>query len=134
MKVEAASAARCERALGVVAGLCGIHCLLTPVLVAAVPFLALSETVEWGVMSVSVSLGLALVVLGPRRDRGRVLAVSGMGATLWLSSLLGWLEPLPETVTSGAGSLVFAGALLWSTRPCSTDACERCEGDEGVSS
>lgn len=116
-----ADTARFERAVGIAACLCGIHCLLTPVLVATVPFLALSETVEWVVMLGSVFVGLGLVMVGPHGNRGLVLAGLGVGATVWVASLLGWFEPLPETVTSAAGSLLFAGSLLWSAQTCRTE-------------
>lgn len=126
MKTASMDIARVEKAVGVAAGLCGIHCLITPVLVAGVPFLALSETVEWGLMVVTVSLGLGMVLFGPFRSPRLVRLGLMAGAGVWLSSLLGWFEPWPEPVTSATGSLVFAGSLIWSARACRTGACEVC--------
>ncbi len=109
---------------------CGVHCALTPFLVAAAPALALSEGVERGVWAGTVALGAAMLALGPaRRNAAVVLAFAG-GAALWAASLAGWLEPLPETVTSAAGSLVLAGALVQSARVCKTDSCAVCADEE----
>jgi hypothetical protein len=103
--------------------LCGIHCLLTPVLVVALPFLALGEGVEWSALAGTVSLGTLLLTLGPQRGRGRHLAMLAAGGALWCASLMGILAPVPEAVTSSAGSVVVAGALLLSTRPCEDGSC-----------
>ena len=54
----------------------------------------------------------------------------GGGAALWGASLTGWLEPLPETMTSAVGSLTVAGAMVQSSRICRAGACPVC-ADEG---
>ena len=108
---------------------CGLHCALTPVLVAAAPALALSEGVERAVWVGTVLVGAVMLVLGPARKNAAVILTFGAGAVLWTASLAGWLEPLPETVTSAAGSLILAGALVLSARVCQTGACAVC-GDE----
>ena len=111
---------------------CGVHCALTPVLVAAAPALALSEGVEKTVWAGTVILGAVVLALGPaRRDPAAVVAFVG-GAALWAASLAGWLEPLSENVTSAAGSLILAGALVRSARICRADACALCADEEGA--
>ena len=103
---------------------CGIHCLLTPILVLAFPVLALSETVEWLVMLGSVPFGTLLVLTGPPVRRASILSLLAVGAMVWMASLSGWLEPIPEAVTSAAGSLLFASSLLWSAQECRSGACD----------
>jgi len=108
---------------------CGIHCILTPLMVAALPILAVSEATEWGALVITVSLGGGVTLLGPARDRSAVVALLATGAGGWCLSLLGALQPLPETVTSPVGSLIFAAGMLWSARICRSGACKVCERD-----
>jgi hypothetical protein len=112
------------RVVGSAAALCGVHCLLTPAIVLVLPALALSEVVERWVLLGTAASGFLIVGLGPARHRGRILAILSAGVAFWFASLGGWLEPAPEAVTSAAGSLVVAGALLWSARLCRTGGCE----------
>ena len=109
---------------------CGVHCALTPFLVAAAPALALSEGVERAVWAGTVLLGAAMLALGPARRNAAVILAFAGGAAFWAASLAGWLEPLPETVTSAAGSLVLAGALVQSARVCKGDSCAVCADEE----
>ena len=109
---------------------CGLHCALTPFLVAVAPTLALSEGVERAVWVGAVSLGAVMLVLGPARGSAAVILTFAGGAALWAASLAGWLEPLPETVTSASGSLILAGALLQSARVCQAGACSVCADEE----
>ncbi len=109
---------------------CGVHCALTPFLVAAAPALALSEGIERGVWAGTVLVGAAMLVMGPARTNAPVVLTFVGGALLWAASLAGWLEPVPETMTSAAGSLTLAGALLHGARVCRADACAMC-ADEG---
>ena len=104
--------------------------MLTPFLVAAAPALALSEGVERGVWFGTVVLGAAMLALGPARKNAIVVLTFVGGATLWAASLAGWLGPLPETVTSAAGSLILSGALVQSARICQTCACAVCADEE----
>ena len=71
-----------------------------------------------------------MLVLGPARRNTVVMLTFGGGAALWAASLAGWLEPLPETVTSAAGSLTLAGALVQSARICQAGACSACADEE----
>ncbi len=109
---------------------CGLHCALTPFLVAVAPALALSEGVERAVWVGTVLLGAAMLVLGPALGNAAVILTFAGGTTLWGASLAGWLEPLPETVTSSAGSLILAGALFQSARVCQAGACSACADEE----
>ena len=109
---------------------CGVHCALTPLLVAVAPALALSEGVERSFWLGTVVLGAAMLVLGPAgRNAAVILAFAG-GAAFWATSLAGWLEPLPETATSTVGSLILAGALLQGARICQAGACAVCDDEE----
>ena len=109
---------------------CGLHCALTPVLVAVAPALALAEGVERAMWVGTVFLGVVLLYLGPARKNAAVTLTFAGGAALWAASLAGWLEPLPETVTSATGSLTLAGALVQSARICQAGACSACADEE----
>lgn len=106
---------------------CAVHCLLTPLIATALPFLAVSESSEWWALGITLVLGGSVTFLGPARRRAPVLLLLGLGTAIWTASLLGLLEPLPEHLISPAGSLVFAAGMLWSARICRAGACERCE-------
>ncbi len=112
------------------AALCGLHCALTPVLVVAAPALALSEGVERAAWAGTVLLGAVILLMGPARKSTLVTLTFAAGATLWAASLAGWLEPLPETVTSSAGSLTIAGAMVLSARLCHAASCAVCAEEE----
>lgn len=109
---------------------CSLHCGLTPFLVVAAPALALSEGVERTMWVGNVLLGAVMLVLGPARKNATVLLTFVAGSAIWGGSLAGWFEPLPETVTSVAGSLVLAGALVQSARVCQAGACAECADEE----
>jgi len=109
---------------------CGLHCALTPFLVAAAPALALSEGVERAVWFGTVFLGAIMLALGSACRNAAVVLTFAGGAALWAASLAGWLEPLSENVTSAAGSLILAGALVQSARVCQADACAVCADEE----
>ncbi len=119
-----------SRVAACAAAWCGVHCALTPVLVAVAPALALSEGVERSVWAGTVVLGAVMLALGPARRNAAVILAFVGGAAFWAASLAGWLEPMPETVTSTAGSLVLAGALLQGARICQAGACAVCEDDD----
>ena len=109
---------------------CGLHCALTPVLVVMAPALALSESVERAVWAGTVLVGAMMLALGPARRKAAVVLGFAGGAGLWAASLAGWLEPLPETATSAAGSLILAGALFKSARVCQAGECSVCADEE----
>ena len=125
--------ARGSRLAACAAALCGLHCALTPVLVVAAPALALSEGVERAAWAVTVLLGAAMLLLGPGRKNAPAIITFAGGAALWAASLAGWLEPVPETATSSAGSLTIAGAMVLSARLCHAASCEVCADEEQAS-
>ena len=105
---------------------CGVHCAITPLLVVAAPALALSDGIERAVWAGTVVLGTALLLMGPARRHAPLMLTFAGGASLWAASLAGWLEPLPENVTSAVGSLTLAGALFQSGRICRSGDCSAC--------
>ena len=111
----------------VAALLCGVHCLLSPLLVGMVPLLATGEATEWWALAGTVGLGSAVALFGPARRRPAVLSVLAAGGTLWSASLAGATAPLPEALTSASGSLIFAGGMLWSGRLCRSGECDICD-------
>jgi len=119
-----------SRVAACAAAWCGVHCALTPFLVAVAPALALSEGVERAFLVGTVVLGAAILVLGPAGRNAAVILTFAGGTAVWAASLAGWLEPVPETVTSTAGSLVLAGALVQGARICQAGECAVCEDDE----
>ena len=114
------------------AALCGLHCALTPFLVVAAPALALTEGVERGMWAGTVFFGAVLLALSPACKNAPLVLTFAGGAALWAASLAGWLEPLPETLTSVAGSLTLAGALVQSARICQAGACSACDDEESA--
>jgi len=112
------------------AGWCGVHCALTPFLAVAAPALALSEGVERAFWLGTVVVGALVLLMGPARRNMALLLTFVGGAVLWAASLAGWLEPVPETVTSAAGSLILAVALVRSARICRDDDCSVCADEE----
>ena len=94
------------------------------------PALALTEGVERALWAGTVVVGAAMLGLGPARKNALVVLTFGGGAALWAASLAGWLEPLPETVTSAVGSLTLAGALVQSARVCQAGDCSVCADEE----
>ena len=109
---------------------CGLHCALTPFLAVAAPALALSEGVERVLWVGTVVLGAVVLGMGPARRNPAVILTFAAGAALWAASLAGWLEPLPENVTSAGGSLILAGAMVQSARICRSGDCSVCADEE----
>ncbi len=109
---------------------CGVHCALTPFLMALAPALALSEGIERAAWGATVLLGATMLFLGPARRHAKVIIAFAGGAALWAASLAGWLEPLPEVLTSATGSLTLAGALFQGVRICQSGACAICDEDK----
>ena len=106
---------------------CGLHCAVTPFLVVAAPALALSEGVERAMWVGTVLLGAVMLIIGPARRKPALILTFAGGAVVWAASLAGWLEPLPENVTSAAGSLILAGTLFQSARVCQAGECAVCD-------
>lgn len=120
---------------GFAAAACGVHCLLTPALLVLAPALALPEAAEGWLLLVTVVVGGGIVLSGCRvHRRAAVSLVLLVGAGVWAASLQGWLSPLPEAVTSPAGSLTAASALFWNARLLHRCGCGSCDEEEGCAS
>lgn len=106
---------------------CVVHCMATPMLVAFVPALGVPPAIEWILLAGSVAVAMHALRRGARFYRNRpVGALAGLGATVWALSLLGVLEPLPETVTSPVGGVILAAALFWNGRLSHRHTCRDC--------
>ncbi len=105
------------------AGLCAVHCVVTPVLATVAPFLAFGESAEWYFLTATLGLAAILIGIGPKTGRLPVVSLVVAGGTIWAASLAGAFEPIPEIVTSPIGSLVLAAGMVWSARLCRTGAC-----------
>ena len=100
-----------------VPALCAVHCAVTPLLLLAVPTLALWRGMELALLGVSVMLAAVALGVGFRRHGRRApLAVAGGGLVVWVVSASHLLHVVPELVTSMGGALVVAGALLWNSQ------------------
>ena len=97
--------------------LCAVHCLVTPVVLAASPLLALGAGVEWSLLGLTVFLGALALATGLRAHGSRLpalLIVSGIA--VWAGSLLGVPGSVPEDVTTPVSALVAATGLVWNAR------------------
>jgi hypothetical protein len=113
--------------------LCAIHCLLTPLALAALPFVglqvALGESLEWAFVAAGLAVGTLVLVPSFRNLHGRLLplALFIAGVTLWGAARIGpasdaGLE-LP-VMLAGSASLVTAHVV--NRRLCSLcTACAR---------
>lgn len=97
--------------------ICAVHCIVTPLLILALPALAPAESVERGILVGSALLaGLSLRTSLPvHRDR-RVLAPVGLGLGVWAVSELHILPEAFHAVWTTIGSLLLALGLFWSAR------------------
>lgn len=100
------------------AGLCLVHCLALPVLVVALPFLAVFAEAEWVhwlfvAMAVPVS-GIALLGSAGRRSGGLVVSALA-GLALLAAGAAGWPDHSYETLLTVAGGIILATvhALNW---------------------
>jgi hypothetical protein len=113
--------------------LCAIHCLVTPLAVAALPFLGLQmvpgESVEWMFVVTGVALGTLALVPSFRKLHGRILprALFMGGVALWVAARLGpGSASTLELPTMLAGSASVVTAHLLNRRLCRTcPACPR---------
>lgn len=93
--------------------LCAVHCAATPLLLLAVPTLALWRGVELTLLAVTMALAVAALTVGYRRHR-RIppIVAAGAGLAIWGASAGHLIHRAPEEVTTMAGALLVAGALL----------------------
>lgn len=106
---------------------CALHCMLTPLLVAVAPALALEPAVEWKLLFASVALGGYALVRGARlHGHPGVWVLAVAGVALWGLALAGWLAPLPEPATAPLGGVTLAAGLFWNGRLVHQRACRSC--------
>lgn len=121
--------------------LCAVHCAATPLLLLAVPALALWRGVELTLLAITAVLAIVALFVGFRRHR-RVppLVAAGGGLALWGASAGHLIHQAPEALTTMIGALVVAGALLRNSQllcrsrepECGCVVCEEPEGDAGL--
>lgn len=115
--MKRASAAMLDVSAVLLSGLCLIHCLTLPLLVASLPILGVWADQEW-VHAVLVAIAAPLSGYALWRVRSRLplalcaLAVLGLGCLL--AGALEWFGRDSETPLTLAGSLLLAAAHLWN--------------------
>ena len=112
--------------------LCAIHCLLTPLLLAALPVLGLhvvfGEPLEWAFVAVGLAVGTLALVPSFRRLHGQLLPLMLFlgGASLWAVARIGPAsDSALEVPTMLAGSASVVTAHIVNRRLCR--ACSGCE-------
>ncbi len=107
---------------------CAVHCAVTPLALALLPAFSVSTEFEGVLLLVSLLLAVVVVRSGFQlHGDTRVWVPLAVGGAVWVLSLAGAFAPLPESLTSPAGSITIAGGLYWSgrIRPCRV--CARAE-------
>ena len=117
-----------SRAWALLPTACAIHCILTPLLVAALPIMQFGDVVEPAFLALSLVIGTVEARSGFRVHGRLAVGVAVLiGALVWSASLSGLLLPwLPEPITSASGGLMIAAALYWNGQlrhrlECATD-------------
>ena len=97
--------------------LCGLHCLLAPVLMAVTPSLSLSADGERWLLAVTGVLAIGALAAGVRLHRRAEVGLPVFaGLLLWGGALAGWTGSIPETVTTVLGSLLVTAGMLCNVR------------------
>jgi MerC mercury resistance protein len=116
--------------------LCAIHCLITPFVLAALPFLGLQmvlgESLEWTFIVAGLAIGTLTLIPAFRRVHGRLLPLMLFtgGVSLWFAARLGpSSESILELPTMVAGSFSVVSAHLVNRRLCR--ACGVCADVRG---
>jgi hypothetical protein len=111
--------------------LCAVHCLVTPLAMAALPFLgleaALGESLEWGFVATGLAVGTLTLVPSFRRLHRRLLplALFIAGMSLWVAARAGLSSASPlELPLVLAGSAAVVTAHLVNRSLCRT--CHAC--------
>ncbi len=113
---------------------CGLHCVVTPLLIGAAVGLPvgwlLSESTE--ALLLTAAIGTAALSLGPsywrRHRRKRCLGLFATGAILLALAKLGPVSEPLEPLTVASGAALIATAHLVNLRLCRQ--CELCECEE----
>ncbi len=94
---------------------CGVHCLLTPVLVSVLPFLRFEAAVETVILVLSVVLVLGVIHRSrPHHGRDAPLLPALAGLTLWAFSIRGAVGPLPHEWAAALGGGLTAAGAFWN--------------------
>jgi hypothetical protein len=121
-----------DRAGIVLAGVCAVHCLATPLAIGLMPVMAAAlehPGIEWPLMLLSIGTSAGVVSRGCAlaHRRWSALAWFGLGAGLLLAGR--WLEEsLPAVgvlaVVAGAGAIIGAHVMnmYWCRRACAAPA------------
>lgn len=113
--------------IGALPTICAVHCVVAPVLVSTLPFVAATHALEGWLLAASAALAVASLATSWRlHGRRAVWLIAAAGFAVWITSVAGWLEPLPEAATSPLGGLLVAGALFWNGRLRHQAACGPC--------
>lgn len=110
--------------------LCGIHCLVTPILITVAPSLAPGGWAEWSLLALTAAGGVIALWAGARihvdmRSAGLV----AVGLLVWIASLLHVFHPLSEEMITAVAAFTVALGLIWNSRlHCAhrTVACHAC--------
>ena len=106
---------------------CAVHCAAAPLLVVALPALAIDPAVEALFLGLSATVGAVSTAASWRLHRKAIVWVAmALGAGVWGASLAGWFQPIPEAATDALGGALLAGGIFWSTRLGHRQHCERC--------
>ncbi|MEN8145202.1 MAG: MerC family mercury resistance protein [Gemmatimonadota bacterium] len=121
------AAARSTSLVAVLPFACAVHCAAAPLLVLALPALAIDPAAEAVLLGLSATAGAVSTGASWRlhRKAGVWVAIL-LGAGVWGASLSGWLQPVPEAATDALGGALLAAGIFWSTRLAHTQRCERC--------
>jgi hypothetical protein len=110
---------------------CAIHCLATPLVLAALPLVGLQvvlgESFEWAFVATGLSVGTLVLVPSFRRLHGRLLPLTLFiaGVSLWMLARVGLAsDSVLELPTMLAGSASVITAHILNRRLCR--ACAAC--------
>lgn len=97
---------------------CAIHCLVTPIAVAILPFFGWLDTIEPALFGISAVIGATEARSGTQvHGRMAVWIPVVLGIFLWGAELAEVVEaPWLETGMAVAGGLLIAGGLFWNGR------------------
>ena len=109
-----------------VAALCGVHCLVTPLILLALPALPLGEPLEWCLLTCSTLLACYTSWRANRKHGSWHTAMfMGLGLTVLLTPhLLGWPEDTQVIMSAIGASFLITGHVLNCRRGLGSCVCE----------
>jgi len=119
--------ARFQSLGAILPGICGLHCLITPLAIGWMPFLGISRSGEWILFVVSAAAcGIALGSTMKAHGRRWVWPLALAGLLVWAGGLAGLVPLLSEASASAVGGLTVASASLLSARMGHRHGCHAC--------